>query len=250
MRIEELLNEQIDEAVPDWAKKGALAVGGAAALATGAHMLSREPEGKPVTSFEIPQDSSEQHKKAHQQKADPEVVNQMMGLLKTPVGVAITSAARSAGMKGRELAQFLAQCAHETSNFSSLKELGGRLDFKKYDIRFHPGKAKLLGNVKPGDGARYAGRGFIQLTGRDNYKRAGEALGLPLEQHPELVERPDVAAKVAIWYWQHRVHPKIHDYNDTRAVTKPINSGLDKLQDRHEKYKAVAQILGVLNWPK
>ena len=213
-------------------------------------MLNREPEGKPVTSFAIPQDSSGAQKAAHQVKADPKVVNQMMGLLKTPVAVALTNAARGAGMKGRELAQFLAQCAHETSNFSSLKEFGGRLDFKKYDIKFHPSKAKLLGNTHPGDGARYAGRGFIQLTGRENYKRAGEALDLPLEQHPELVERPDIAAKVAIWYWQHRVHPKIHDYNDTRAVTKPINSGLDKLQDRHEKYKAVAQILGVLNWSK
>ena len=245
MRIEELLNEQIDEAMPDWAKKGALAVGGAAALAGGAHMYNKAHEPKDPEIIYVQDQPAK-----HQVKADPKVVDQMMSLLKTPEGTALTGAARGAGMKGRELAQFLAQCAHESLNFSSLKELGGRLDFKKYDIRFHPGKAKLLGNIHPGDGARYAGRGFIQLTGRENYRKAGEALSLPLEQHPELVERPDIAAKVAIWYWQHRVHPKIHDYNDTRAVTKPINAGLDKLHDRQEKYKAVAQILGVLNWPK
>lgn len=43
-------------------------------------------------------------------------------------------------------------------------------------------------------------RDIIQLTGRDNYARAGKALGLDLVNHPELVERPDIAAKVAVWY--------------------------------------------------
>ena len=49
-----------------------------------------------------------------------------------------------------------------------------------------------------GDGFKFRGRGLIQLTGKDNYKRAGQALGLDLVNKPELVERPDVAAKVAV----------------------------------------------------
>jgi len=245
MRIEELLNEQIDEAVPDWAKKGALAVGGAAALAGGAHMYNKAHEPKDPEMIYVQDQPAKP-----QVKADPQVVDQMMSLLKTPAGTALTGAARGAGMKGRELAQFLAQCAHESLNFSALREKGGKLDFKKYDIRFNPNNAKLIGNVEPGDGAKYIGRGFLQLTGRDNYKRAGEALDLPLEQHPELVERPDIAAKAAIWFWEHHVHPKVHDYSNTKIVTHPINRKLKDLDDRDAKYKAVAQILGVLNWPK
>ena len=160
----------------------------------------------------------------------------------------LTQAAIAAGIKGEELAQFLAQTAHESHNFKSMVEYGGSLDFKKYEPKFvkdkktgkltqvNP-KAKTLGNTKVGDGARYKGRGYIQLTGRYNYKKAGQALGLPLEEKPELVEKPEVAAKVAIWFWQNRVQPKVDDFYDTRASTKPINPGLKGLEDRKEKFK-------------
>jgi len=160
----------------------------------------------------------------------------------------LTKAAIAAGIKGEELAQFLAQTAHESHNFQSMVEYGGSLDFKKYEPKFvkdkktkklvqvNP-KAKTLGNTKVGDGARYKGRGYIQLTGRYNYKKAGEALGLPLEERPELVEKPEVAAKVAIWFWQNRVKPKVDDFGNTTASTKPINPGLKGLADRKEKFQ-------------
>ena len=160
----------------------------------------------------------------------------------------LTKAAVEAGIKGEELAQFLAQTAHESHNFKSMVEYGGSLDFKKYEPKFvkdkktgklvqvNP-KAKTLGNIQKGDGARYKGRGYIQLTGRYNYKKAGEALGLPLEDKPELVEKPEIAAKVAIWFWQQRVQPKVDNFYDTRASTKPINPGLKGLEDRKEKFK-------------
>jgi predicted chitinase len=245
MRYSEFAPEQLDEALPDWARKTGLAIGGGAALATGAHMLNQPPEVGPQVRFELPQEKKFEQPKI---KADPGVVKQMLAILKTPAAMALTSEARAAGMKGRELAQFLAQCAHETLNFASLKEIGNHQYFKRYDIQHNPDKAKILGNIKAGDGAKYIGRGFIQLTGRENYRKAGKALGLSLEEHPELVEKPDIAAKVAVWYWKHRVHPKIHDYTDTEAVTHPINNALRGLKDRDEKFKAVAQILGVLNW--
>jgi predicted chitinase len=149
----------------------------------------------------------------------------------------LTKAAIAAGIKGEELAQFLAQTAHETGNFEHMVEIGGSLDFRKYDPKYAPKKARALGNKKVGDGARYKGRGYIQLTGRYNYKRAGEALGLPLEAKPELVEKPEVAAKVAIWFWQNRVQPKVDDFGNTPAATKPINSGLKGLQDRKDKFQ-------------
>mgnify|MGYP003341387985 CR=1 FL=1 len=111
----------------------------------------------------------------------------------------------------------------------------------KKKSKFAPKTARILGNTQVGDGERYKGRGFIQLTGRDNYKRAGRALGLPLEQKPELVERPDVAAKVAVWFWKNHVKPKVSSYHDTAQVTKPINPAMRGLKDRDTKFQAIKQ---------
>jgi predicted chitinase len=145
--------------------------------------------------------------------------------------------ATASGIAGTELAQFLAQCAHETANFASMEERGSPAYFtKKYEQ--NPRKAKILGNKVKGDGERYKGRGFIQLTGRDNYTRAGDALGLPLAQQPDLAARPDVAAKVAVWYWQNRVAPKIKDFSNTGAVTKKINPASKGLQSRQDQFKS------------
>lgn len=148
----------------------------------------------------------------------------------------LKSEALKSGIKGIELAAFLAQCHHETLDFQRMTEIGGSLDFRKYDPKYAPKKARVLGNVKPGDGARYKGRGYIQLTGRYNYRIAGKALGLPLEQKPELVEKPEVAAKVAVWFWKQRVQPSVNNYNDVRSVTLPINPGLNGLQDRKQTF--------------
>jgi len=145
--------------------------------------------------------------------------------------------AMASGIKGVELAQFLAQCAHESANFASMEERGSPTYFtKKYEQ--NPRKAKILGNKVKGDGERYKGRGYIQLTGRDNYTRAGAALGLPLAQQPELAARPDVAAKVAVWYWKNRVAPKIKDFSNTAAITKKINPASKGLQSRKDQFKS------------
>jgi putative chitinase len=149
-------------------------------------------------------------------------------------------AAKDAGMSGNELAQFLAQAAHETLNFTRMREAGTPEYFtKKYEQ--HRKTARILGNKVKGDGERYKGRGFIQLTGRDNYTRAGKALGLPLEANPELAAQPDNAAKIAVWYWQNRVAPKVQDFTNTKAVTKKINPA-GKHQDRRQQQFAKYQV--------
>jgi putative chitinase len=149
----------------------------------------------------------------------------------------LRAVAMASGIKGTELAQFLAQCAHESANFASMEERGTPAYFtKKYEK--NPRKARILGNKVKGDGERYKGRGYIQLTGRDNYTRAGAALGLPLAQQPELAARPDVAAKVAVWYWKNRVAPKIKDFSNTSAVTKTINPAARGLQSRKDQFKS------------
>jgi predicted chitinase len=150
----------------------------------------------------------------------------------TPKQILIQTA-KQAGITGDELAQLLAQSAHETLNFTRMREAGTAEYFtKKYEQ--HRKTARILGNKVRGDGERYKGRGFIQLTGRDNYTRAGKALGLPLEANPELAAQPDNAAKIAVWYWQNRVAPKVQDFTNTKAVTKKINPA-GKHQDRRQQ---------------
>ena len=153
--------------------------------------------------------------------------------------------ARAAGIVGTELAQLMGQTKHESWNFSRLKEksMGPNYFAKKYDPKYAPKTAKILGNKQIGDGEKYHGRGFIQLTGRDNYRMAQTALNIPLLQQPELAERPDVAAKIAVWYWQTRVKPSINNFNDTQAVTRKINPAGKGLEDRHANFVDYKNIL-------
>lgn len=229
--------DQLDE---DW--KSWVAGAGLATMALGAghgvykHFKDQDqPQQKPAVT---------QQAKAPEVQAPPQnVLQHAAKLLTMSPAVLLYKLATKQGITGDELAQFLAQCAHESQNFTKVNEKGGKLDFRKYDIKYNPRLANILGNTKPGDGERYHGRGYIQLTGRDNYMRAGKALGIPLEDHPELLERPDVAAKVAVWYWQHRVAPKVSDFTNTQQATKPINSGLDGLDDRDEKFTGISYLL-------
>jgi predicted chitinase len=188
-----------------------------------------------------PKKSSTDNKRAPEKKKQP-TLDVSKTLTGTTHEAVLTRTARAAGITNpTELAAFLAQAAHESHDFKSMVEYGGSLDFRKYDPKYAPRKAKVLGNKKAGDGARYKGRGYIQLTGRYNYKRAGEALGIPLEQNPELAEKPEVAAKIAVWFWKLRVQPNVDNFNDVRAVTKPINPGLNGLQDRKDSFKDFKQ---------
>ena len=205
------MDAEVDEGVKDWVAAGALATG-LAFGAGNANAIKHPSTGSVITQPAAKSVTGTEYERLLRQEAE------------------------KAGFTGDQLTAFLSQCAHETLNFSTLKEIGGKLDFKKYDPRFAPKKAAALGNTKAGDGARYRGRGFIQLTGRYNYRRAGNELGLPLEQHPELVENPKIAAKVAVWFWQHRVQRPNRDYSDVQSVTKPINPALKGLPSRQEKF--------------
>jgi putative chitinase len=211
---------EVDEGWKDIAAAGALATGLAFGGAGNADAKSQPTTQKPNVI---------------QQVSKKDIAKSVTG---NPHEVYLRKAAEKAGIVGHELTAFLSQCAHETLDFKHMKEIGGSLDFRKYDPKYAPRKAKQLGNKQVGDGAKYKGRGYIQLTGRDNYKKAGAALGLPLEKHPEMVEKPEVAAKVAVWYWQNRVAPKVDSFKDNKAVTKTINPGLKHLDQRADKLKS------------
>jgi putative chitinase len=141
-----------------------------------------------------------------------------------------------------ELAAFMAQCAHESDNFKAMEEYGSPERFaKKYDIRFNPTKAKQLGNTNPGDGIKYRGRGYIQLTGKYNYEKAGEWLSKYLNHpvdfvtNPDMVSTPTAAALSSIWYWMNFVHSKTKRFGNTKQVTKHINPGLRGQANREQK---------------
>ncbi len=89
-----------------------------------------------------------------------------------------------------------------------------------------------LGNTAPGDGWKYRGRGLIQLTGKSNYRKCGEAMGLDLVPHPELLEQPESAAMSAAWFWSANGLNELADAGQFEKITKRLNGGLTGQADR------------------
>jgi len=135
----------------------------------------------------------------------------------------------------RRQAAFLAQLAHESGQLRHMEEIASG---EAYEGR------KDLGNTQPGDGKRYKGRGPIQLTGRANYRKAGQALGLDLEGKPEQASQPEVGFRVAGWFWKSHGLNELADKGDFRAITRRINGGLNGLESRQKYYDNALKALG------
>lgn len=93
----------------------------------------------------------------------------------------------------------LATAWHETAHsLQPIKEFGGNnYFFRRYDIQGqNPRLARQLGNTQAGDGVKFAGRGYVQLTGRTNYQRAATKLGVDLVNDPDLAINADIAALI------------------------------------------------------
>ena len=129
---------------------------------------------------------------------------------------------------------FLAQAAHEAASFRTLQEYASGA---AYEGR------KDLGNTHRGDGVRYKGRGIFQLTGRANYKRIGDLIGMDLENNPELAESPEVSVLTALEYWKSRGLNVFADRDDVRTITYRINGGYNGLDDRISYLKKCKQII-------
>lgn len=131
------------------------------------------------------------------------------------------------------LAYGLATGWHE-ARLRPISEQGGNVYFHDmYDIQGkRPRKAAELGNTNPGDGIKYHGRGLPQLTGRTNYRNAGEALGLDLEGSPDLVLDPQIAVEVMVWGM------------DTGAFTgRSLSDCLHKDLEDHRAFKSARCII-------
>jgi predicted chitinase len=134
----------------------------------------------------------------------------------------------------RRQAAFLAQLAHESAEFRYFEELASG---RAYERR------KDLGNVNPGDGARYKGRGPIQITGRTNYRSAGKALELDLEGDPARAADLDVGFRTAAWFWNSRDLNKYADKGQIDAITRRINGGYNGKASRETYYERAMKLL-------
>jgi putative chitinase len=121
------------------------------------------------------------------------------------------------------VAYFLGQVGQESGELYYTQELASG---QAYEGR------KDLGNIVPGDGVRFKGRGLIQVTGRYNYSLAATALGLPLLDHPELLSQSGPACRVTGWFWQTKQLNHYADIQDINTLTRRINGGFNGLPNR------------------
>lgn len=167
-------------------------------------------------------------------------------------------------------AAFLAQCGHESGDFTRLVEslnysVAGLL--ATFPTRVMPDQAAKLGrsatqaanqmalgdlvyggrmgNTKSGDGFHYRARGAIGITGKDNYAACGAALGLDLVNAPELLQILPGAARSAAWFWRTHGCNQLADAGDFTAITRAINGGTIGLPDRLERWAVAKHALGV-----
>ncbi|MEM9782062.1 MAG: peptidoglycan-binding protein [Pseudomonadota bacterium] len=133
-------------------------------------------------------------------------------------------------------AHFLAQTCHESAGFRTTEEFASGSAYE--------GRSDL-GNTQPGDGRRYKGRGLIQLTGRFNYRRFGDRMGLPLEDEPERAAEPVLSLAIACEYWTDRKLNTKADRDDLNGITKAINGGFNGLEDRAVRLVRAKAVLGI-----
>jgi putative chitinase len=143
----------------------------------------------------------------------------------------------------KRVAAFIAQIGHESGQLVYMREIWGPTPAQsKYE-----GRADL-GNTATGDGFKYRGRGLIQVTGRANYAACGEAMGLDLINHPELLEQPQYACLSAAWFWATHGLNTLADVGDNANIGSIINTGRkgrvpNGAQDREVLYAKALTVL-------
>ncbi len=170
------------------------------------------------------------------------------------------------------LAGFMAQCAHESLDFTRLEEnlnysekalngvfgryFGkGKRDAKEYARNpekianyvyqdEYRSKRGAMGNTTAGDGWRFRGRGIKQLTGRNNYTAFGKSVGMSAEEAADYVATERGALESACWFWATNKLDKWADKGDIKGLTKKINGGTIGLEDRTRRWEEALAILG------
>jgi putative chitinase len=164
------------------------------------------------------------------------------------------------------VAAFLAQCAHESGNFTAIKE---NLNYKAESLckvwprYFNPSNANEYahnpekianrayanrmgnGDEASGDGFKFCGRGLIQLTGKDNYSRYAQATEQSLDDASEHLATFEGCVQSAAWFWEANNLNQFADSGDILTMTKRINGGTLGLEDRQKHYAHALHVLGV-----
>ena len=162
----------------------------------------------------------------------------------------------------KRVAAFVAQVGHESSHLVRLVEnLNYSADAlrKTWPSRFNAELATTvarkpeqianiaygnrMGNTDPSDGWRYRGRGLIQITGKNNYRACGEALGLDLIAQPEMLETPQHACMSAAWFWASKGLNTLADAGKFDTITSCINGGQNGAADRQALYAKALKVL-------
>jgi len=162
------------------------------------------------------------------------------------------------------VAMFMAQCGHESGNFTALKE---NLNYQAHALssiwpsRFPPDVAQQYahnqeaianraycnrmgnGDEASGDGWKFHGRGLVQLTGRTNYENFAREIGKDLDEAVAYCETPDGAVESACFFWRHHGLNAISDAGDVLHATKVINGGTLGLDDRTARFNHAMQVL-------
>eukprot|EP00172_Hildenbrandia_rubra_P003308 Plantae.Rhodophyta-Hildenbrandia_rubra.ctg512.p1 GENE.Plantae.Rhodophyta-Hildenbrandia_rubra.ctg512~~Plantae.Rhodophyta-Hildenbrandia_rubra.ctg512.p1 ORF type:complete len:374 (+),score=32.72 Plantae.Rhodophyta-Hildenbrandia_rubra.ctg512:1019-2140(+) len=136
------------------------------------------------------------------------------------------------------IAAFIAQTSHESDGLLYFEEISSGAQYEGRED---------LGNIYPGDGVRYKGRGPLQLTGRYNYQSAGSALGRDFESRPEQVGMPSGGFLGAAWFWKTNNVNRFSDLKTEQAFrdqTKVINGGFNGLEDRLRRWRQSLASLG------
>lgn len=141
------------------------------------------------------------------------------------------------------MAHFLAQCAQESGGFRYVEELASGAAYDTGHL------AQVLGNTpqKDGDGQKYKGRGYMQLTGYANYlayEKSGFCVG-KLTEHPEWLRNSPGRMKSAMWFWWMKGLNALADMDDIRTITKRINGGLNGFEDRKKYLAKIKEILHI-----
>ena len=181
---------------------------------------------------------------------------------------AALAAAAKAGITGPHLAQFMAQLDHESGGFKVVEEnlrysakrlleifpkyykdpAQAEADANQPQAIANRVYANRMGNGPPesGDGYRYRGRGLIQLTGKDNYKRFGQLAGIDLVSNPDMAGNLGTAADIAAAFYKKNVIDKGIDAQNTAKVTKAINGGSIGLSHRESLFASYMKDAGSL----
>jgi putative chitinase len=169
----------------------------------------------------------------------------------------------------QRIAAFIAQCAHESGGFTALKE---NLNYKPATLRkifpkyfpddaianeycSRPNKQEAIanrvyanrmgnGDEASGDGWKFAGKGLIQLTGKQNYTWFAASLKITVEEASEYLLTFEGAAQSACWFWETNNLNQWADKGDIITLTKRINGGTIGLEDRIKHYEHALHVLG------